>query len=91
MNAVIETLESIGTVVEGHAVRAVLPSGTGYTSQSLAPASLPLRQARQRWASSLCDTDLHCPLQILEVDLIPQLLNGYSPARHAPDARITTG
>ena len=44
------------------------------------------RVARQRtdWCSTLGERDLQCLLQILEADLIPQLLNSYSPARHAP-------
>ena len=50
-----------------------------------APAQFDgLRRASRRWNSSLSERDLNCLLQILEADVIPQMLRGYSPARHAP-------
>ena len=84
MNAVIEKLASIETVLDAQ----------GTHDASLAPrvpARLPLRQAKQRWCTALCDEDLQALLQILEVDLIPQLVNNYSPARHTPDQRLASG
>ena len=44
----------------------------------------------KRWSSSLCDRDLQCLVSVIEDDLIPQLLSGYSPARHAPDDRFVS-
>jgi hypothetical protein len=90
MNAVIETHASIEAVLEGQAPRENLPSGTRISTLLSVPARLPLRQARQRWNSSLSDQDLQCLLQIIEADLVPQLLNSYSPARYAPDDRLTS-
>ena len=90
MNAVIETQASIEAVLAGRTTRENLPSGTRVSTPLAVPARSPLRQARQRWNSSLSDHDLQCLLQIIEVDLVPQLLNSYSPARCAPDDRLTT-
>jgi hypothetical protein len=36
------------------------------------------------WSSSLCEADLHCLLQVIEAELIPQLISDYSPARCSP-------
>jgi len=91
MNAVIETLASIGSVQEGRTTRENLPSGTGNSAKLPSTARLPLRQAKQRWSSSLCDQDLRCLLQVIEADLIPQLQSSYSPARYAPDDRLSSG
>lgn len=52
-------------------------------------AKSPLRQAKQRWSSSLSAQDLQSLLQIIEADLVPQLLSGYSPARCSPDDRLS--
>ena len=91
MNAVIETLASTESTQDVRVSRDVLPSVARNFTQPTRPASPPLRQARERWSSSLCQNDLQCLLQIIEGDLIPQLLNSYSPARHAPDNRLTPG
>lgn len=91
MNAVIETQASIEAALEDQATRENSPSGARISAPSSVPARLPLRQARQRWNSSLSNLDLQCLLQIIEVDLVPQLLNSYSPARYAPDDRLTSG
>ena len=91
MNAVIETQASIEAVREARVVRETLPSGTRNSTPLSVPARLPLRQAKPRWNSSLSDQDLQCLLQIIEADLVPQLLNSYSPARCAPDDRLTSG
>ncbi len=91
MNAVIETGASTEAVREDRASQANLPSGTRNSTPLPAAARSPLRQARQRWSSTLCDQDLQCLLRVIEADLIPQLLGGYSPARYAPDDRLTSG
>ncbi len=43
---------------------------------------------RTQWCSSLAERDLQCLLQVIEGRVIPQLLSSYSPARHAPLARV---
>ena len=57
------------------------------------PASLRMRElgglrpatpTPTRWQSSLCDADLLCLLQVIEADLIPRLISGYSPALCSP-------
>ncbi len=47
-----------------------------------------LVQGRTQWCSSLGEHDLQCLLRVIEGRVIPQLLNSYSPALHAPLARI---
>lgn len=47
-----------------------------------------LTRSRTQWCSSLAERDLQCLLQVIEGRVIPQLLNSYSPARHAPLARV---
>ena len=91
MNAVIETLASTEAAQDVRVSRDVLPFLARNFTQPTRRAPAPLRQARERWSSSLCPADLQCLLQIIEGDLIPQLLTSYSPARHAPDDRLTSG
>jgi hypothetical protein len=91
MNAVIETLASTESTQDARVARDVLPSVARNFTQPTRPATPPLRQGRERWSSSLCRSDLQSLLQIIESDLIPQLLNSYSPARHAPDGRLISG
>jgi hypothetical protein len=62
---------------------------TRILSAELAPdprqASPPIsRRVREAWSSSLCDADLQCLLQVIETELIPRLISGYSPARCLP-------
>ena len=42
------------------------------------------RRPRVSWSSSLSDPDLQCLLRVIEAELIPQLISGYSPARCSP-------
>ena len=47
-----------------------------------------LAPSRTQWCSSLGERDLQCLLQVIEGRVLPQLLSSYSPARHAPLARV---
>ncbi len=73
MNEVIERLREIASG---------LPAKDFLDLSRLVPPVL--RPARAPWCSSLSATDLQCLLQVIEAELIPQLVRGYSPARCSP-------
>ncbi len=82
--------ESIGTAVLDEPVREALgapPSTPALSSHGpfwARHATVARRHADGRWHSSLCASDLQCLLGVIESELIPRLLNGYSPARGLP-------
>ncbi len=42
------------------------------------------RRREERWCSSLCQDDLARLLSVIEAQVIPRLVAGYSPARASP-------
>ncbi|MEO8937100.1 MAG: hypothetical protein ABI277_15380 [Burkholderiaceae bacterium] len=80
MSEVVELL-AIDAAVQD--VGPVLSPGFIFPGAAVAPTK-PLRFGKaHRWSSALCEQDLQCLLRVIECDLIPQLLTGYSPARYA--------
>ena len=92
MSAVFESATFDTNPLEASETRQRQLSGGRY---GLAPAPAQfegLSRASRRWNSSLGEQDLKCLLQILEADVIPQMLRGYSPARHTPrSSEASTG
>ncbi len=90
MDDVVEQLGYNETVGDVHVTRAMRASSLARPGRFVGRVPSSLQRARERWDTSLNDADLACLLQVLEQDLIPQLLNSYSPARHAPLDRSPT-
>lgn len=84
MNEVIEALGSNETLPAVLAAPDYLPGSV--ESLRWGPSGLRRSDTRVsgRWSSTLCQQDLQCLLQVIETDLIPRLLSGYSPAASAP-------
>lgn len=80
MSEVFELLAIDAAVQEAGSV---LSPGVIFPAAGVAPRRPPRFGKTHRWSSALCEQDLQCLLQVLECDLIPQLLTGYSPARYA--------
>lgn len=89
MSAVIEAKARVEPVLEVGTTDQQTPSSGLFSGHLSGLARSPLRQAKQRWSSSLSAQDLQSLLQIIEADLVPQLLSGYSPARCSPDERLS--
>ena len=58
-------------------------SSRGLTTERVRTKATP-RRRDEHWCSSLSREDLACLLQVIEGQVIPQLLNGYSPAKASP-------
>ncbi len=82
--------EPLGPVVVDDPLREALaapPSSSALSSYGLfrgrRRTGAP-QHAEGRWHSSLNASDLQCLLRVIESELLPRLLNGYSPARGLP-------
>ena len=80
--------ESMGPAVLDEPVREAPPTrrprAVAALGDTLEARGTKRRSPPGRWHSSLCASDLQCLLQVIESELIPRLLNGYSPARDSP-------
>lgn len=81
MNDVIATIAGSATIQEVQTTRTrrATPANRSGVRHGAVGVQLPSRCAREHWYSTLSEDDLENLLQILEADLIPQLLSGYSP------------
>ena len=83
MEKLFDVLEANGTMLDTRAWCGSTMTGRRFSSVARPLAPVGPRGGRERWSSSLCEHDLQCLLDVIEVDLLPQLLNSYSPARYS--------
>jgi hypothetical protein len=81
MNEVVEPLMVNEPIREALIDR---PSPAEICPDDRPPSLTDARRAHGAWSSSLPEADLQCLLQVIEAELIPQLVSGYSPARSFP-------
>lgn len=84
MAAMMETLGTDELVLEVPYQQAPTLA-TPRAPRAKSPATTPRKAVEEKWCSTLAPRDLRCLMSVIEQQLMPQMLQAYSPARCLQD------